>query len=358
MNKRSVTTIGLTLLIIIIIILAVINSSKRSDVNVVKIGVIAPLTGAASIYGNSMVDGIKLAEQDMHGTKKTYQVIVEDDGSNPGQSASAAQKLINSDKVQAILTMTSATGNAVKPIATANKIPHICVCTDTTVANTEYNFTDLVSNESEARLWLSEAAKHKVHTVAIIAQNHPGFLPLIAALNKYSSEYGITIVHQEKWDSNSSDFKTLIAKSKATNPDIYWIGGFPPGADIIGQEMYDEGIRNISSSVSFDTAADPKLYEGLWYEDTGITSISFRDRFEKQFPGIRFNVRSAPFGYDMYNMVVKGSESGGDLNENLSSLTTFNGISGTTTLAAGTRNFYATPMLWIMKDGKPEPLSD
>lgn len=354
MNKRLV--LPLVIVVIIILISVFGGSSTPSAEHTYKIGVIAPLTGPGAIFGNSMVNAIKLAQEDTQGTRGTYQIIIEDDGSNPGQAASAAQKLINSDKVQAILTMTSGTGNAVKPIATTHKVPHLCVCTDTTVANTEYNFTDLVSNEAEARLWLTEAAKRKIHTVAIIVQNHPGLLPLAAALNTYAPEYGITIVHEEKWDPTLRDFKTIVAKTKETHPDIVWVAGFPPGMDIVGQELFGAGVKNLSSSAGFGVSATPSLYEGLWYEDTGITSIDFRNRFETQFPGIRFNVRSAPFGYDMYKMVVNGLESGTDLNQYLVQLTSFNGIAGTTTQSVGTRNFYATPMLWTIRNAKAEPL--
>ncbi len=344
----------LGIIIIIIIITIVATNSRKSVDNVIKIGVVAPLTGSASIFGKSYVGAIKLAQEDLTDTKKTYEVIIEDDGSNPGQAASAAQKLINIDKVQAILSMSSGTGNAIKSIATANKIPHICGCTDTTVANAEYNFTDLVSNDAEAKVWYTEAFKRGIHSIALISQNHPGLVPLAAAMKKNAPEYGVTIVHEEKWEPTTSDFKTIIAKTKATKPDVFFVMGFPPGMDIVGQELRNMGISSIGTSAGFGVSAKPELYEGLWYEDAGITNISFRDRFEAKFPDIRFNVRSAPFGYDSYKMVINGLESGMDLNKYLSSLTTFDGIAGTTTQVIGSRNFYATPRLWIIKNGKAE----
>ena len=348
--------IVLSIVVVVVIVALLASGSGRTDhKDVVKIGVVAPLTGPGSIFGNAMVRAVKLAQEDMSATQKNYEVVIEDDGSNPGQAASAAQKLINSDNVQVLLTMTSGTGNAVKPIAFANKVPHICVCTDTTVANAEYNYTDLVSNESEARLWLSEAARQHVRRVGIIVQNHPGLLPLAQALQKYAPEYGMSVVHEEKWDPTQRDFKTIVAKSKAAAADLYWVAGFPPGMDIAGQELRDAGVKNLSSSAGFGVSSQPDLYEGLWYEDTGVATIDFRNRFELQFPDIRFNVRSAPFGYDMYTMVVKGFESGEGLNEYLSHLTSFHGMAGTTTQAVGTRNFYATPMLWVIKNGKAEP---
>ncbi len=330
---------------------------RPTDKQTVKIGLIAPLTGPGAVFGNSIDRAIKLAQQDTKNTKFTYKVIVEDDGTNPTQSASAAQKLINVDKVQVLISMTSGTGNAVKPIATSNKVPNICICSDISVANADYNFTNLILPDDEAGGWLAAAQKQGVHSIAILHQNQQGINAIINSIKKLASQYKISIVYEDQWDPTVRDFKTIITKARASKPDVFYMVAFPPTEDIIGQELKDLGVKNISSSAGFGISAKPELFDGLWYNDANVSDISFRTRFEEQFPTIRFNVRSAPFGYDSFMMIVNSFESGTDLNAYLSNLTTFDGKAGKITKEAGTRNFHSAPGFWIIKNGKSEPLN-
>lgn len=344
---------------IVVVVIAIVHFSGGSDKKVIKIGVVAPLTGPGSTFGNSFVNAIKLAEEDTASTTKyKYEVIVEDDGTNPAQAASAAQKLVAVDKVQVLFSMTSGTGNAVKTIATANKIPHICGCSDITVANTEYNFTHLILPDDEATGWLTEAKKKGIKSIVILHQNQAGINMIVASVVKLAASFGVTVLDNEQFDPTTRDFKTMIGKARLLNPDFYYVVAFPPSEDIIGQQLKDLGIKNISSSAGFGIAAKPEIFEGLWYNDANVADIAFRTRFEKEFPSIRFNVRSAPFGYDMYRMVVNGEESGKDLYAYLSGLTVYDGMAGKVTKEAGTRNFHSAPGFWIVKNGKAELLHE
>ncbi len=145
-NKNKVA-LGICALIVLGLILVFNRSDRNPNSNTVKIGVIAPLEGGAAVFGESLVKGIQMAQVDLKdrtGTKYKYEIIVEDDGSTAAKAASAAQKLIYVDKVDAVITTTSVTGNAAKPVALAAKVPHICVCSDITIANAEYNFTNSI----------------------------------------------------------------------------------------------------------------------------------------------------------------------------------------------------------------------
>ncbi len=365
MDTPKKTNWGLIIGVIIVIVLiiwGIASGSKNKPVALVtgktyKIGLVAPLTGGGAAFGNSFVNGVKMAAADLGTTKNTYEFIVDDDGTNPAQSASAAQKLINVDKVDAIISMTSGTGNAIKPIATAAKIPHVCICSDLTVANADYNFTNLLLPDEEAGGWLKTAQAKGVKTIVVLHQNQPGINAIVASLEKLAPQYGVKVLYIEMWDPTQRDFKTILSKSKAFKPDMYYLVAFPPSEDIIGKELKDAGIKNVSSSAGFGISATPELYEGLWYNDGNVADIAFRDRFEKEFPGIRFNVRSAPYGYDSYKMVVQGFEQG-DVYKYLTDITTFDGVAGKVTKEAGARNFHSEPGFWIVKNGKAEKYTE
>jgi ABC-type branched-subunit amino acid transport system substrate-binding protein len=356
MNKKAVWAV--IVIVVIIFIIWGVSGKKSTPVTTegkaIKIGIVVPLTGPGATFGTSFTKAVELAMQDLKNTKNTYEIITEDDGTNPAQSASAAQKLINVDKVDAIASITSGTGNAIKPIATAAKIPHICVCSDATVANAEYNFTNLILPDDEGGDWLAEAQKKGVKTIAIMHQNQSGINAIVNSIKKLAPQYGISVVYEDKWEPSIRDFKTTIGKARAAKPDMFYLVAFPPSIDIIGKEFSTLGIKNISSSAGFGISAEPSLFEGMWYNDGNLEDISFRTRFEQANPTIRFNVRAAPYGYDTYTMLVNGFESG-DIVGYLTNLTSLSGKAGTVTKAVGERSFHSKSGFWIVTNGKAEP---
>jgi ABC-type branched-subunit amino acid transport system substrate-binding protein len=153
------TFITILVLIIVIIVGSYLTSNKSSE-KTIKIGIVATLEGPGALFGQSAVKAIELAQADLGSVKYQYEVIVEDDNGNAGKSASAAQKLINIDKVDAIISVSSLAGNAVKPIAEEAGVPHISNSSDLGIANTKTGFVLSVLPDDEAVRWLEEAKLH------------------------------------------------------------------------------------------------------------------------------------------------------------------------------------------------------
>lgn len=355
MNKK----IGWGVVVVIIIVLIIIGvtrgqktSETQSDQRTIKIGLIGPLTGGASVYGTNLVKGVQLALKDLGATKNKYELLIEDDGTNPAQSASAAQKLINVDKVDAIISVTSGTGNAIKPIATAAKVVQLCLCSDSTVADGKYNFTNIILPGDEAAKWLAEAKATGVKKIAILAQNQPGFNLLIDNLTKLATSSGITIVFNDRSEPTIKDFNTVIAKARATKPDLILVGYFPPQLDIIGQELKSLGVTNFAGMATFSIGADPALFNGHWYSDASLSDPKFADEFTAAFPETRFNVRVAPYAFDSLNLLVNGFEAG-SVPSYLLRLTNYAGKAGNLTKNAGEAYFHAPVGIWKIEAGKP-----
>ncbi len=346
----------IVLVLIVIGIMAFSGGDKTPLVaNPIKIGVVAPLTGGAAAYGTVLAKSVELALSDLGVKKSNYELVIEDDASTPAQSATAAQKLVNIDKVQAIVTVTSGTGNAVKPIAAGAQIPHVCICSDVTIADNQYNFINSILPDEEAIAWLKYATQKGVKTVAILSQNQAGFNLLTDNVKKEATSNGITIVYDERFDPTVRDFKTGISKAKLKNPDLYLAGFFPPQLDIIGQELKTLGIANVAGMATLSISATPEVFNGAWYSDSSLGDLAFRDRFNSQFPDTRFNVRVAPYGYDTLNLLVKGFESGSVL-EYLLNVTEYRGAAGSSIKNKGERIFHSPVGIWEIKDGQPVQL--
>ena len=356
MNKKIISAV----VIIVIIILGVwaLQNKNTGGKEVIKIGVVAPVTGAYAAYGATLAKGVEMAAADMskNNTKYTYQVVVEDDESLSAKSATAASKLINVDKVKAIISTTGGTGNAIKSIAEKAGVIHVSNSKDPSIANVPYNYTNLMLPEDDAKVWVSEALKRGNKTVAILVQVHPGAAAAIKALLPEAEAQGLKVVYNESFAGDNRDFKTILAKAKQSKADIYLVEAYPPSLDIVTKELLDSGVKNISTMDLFTSSKNPNLFNGLWYTDSTLTDPSFRDRFTKLYPDYNFTVITVPYGYDIFNMLVQSFEKGGDANVNMKAITEYDGKAGKVTKTTDSQSFRTTASIWVMKDGVPEML--
>jgi ABC-type branched-subunit amino acid transport system substrate-binding protein len=345
--------------VVIFVVIGGIFTLTRKDgpQETIKIGVVAPLTGPGAVFGTAMVKGVQLALLDLKDTKHKYELVIQDDGTNPGTAASAAQKLINIDKVQAILTSTSGTGNAVSPLAEKAKIPHICIgCSDMRIATGTYNYTATVQVDDEAEVWIAEAQKRGVKTIAMLSQNHPGVNANTDATIAVAKSKGVSIVFDERFDASNRDFKTIISKAIQTKADLYYPQSFPPAIDILGQELKNVGVTAMAGQAgSFTIGAKPEIYNGQWYTEA-VSAPAFGDRFARTYPDVRFNVRMAPFGYEMLKILVDGFEGGEDVAAYLAGVTKYDGI---VKIYKTNGNFFrSNPGVWTIEVGKPKLLHE
>ena len=246
--------------------------------------------------------------------------------------------------------MTSGTGNAVAPIADTAHVVHICTCTDTKVGYGKYNFTNLVMPIDEAPAYLDAVARRGFKTIAMISQNHPGINAIVDEVRTLAPSKGISIIYDQKFDGTNRDFKTIVSKAKQVKADMYYVVAFPPSLDILGKELDDNSVGPISSSAAFGISATPSLFEGDWTTD-GSASKEFETSFETKFPDTRFNTRSAAFGYDSFNVLVRGFETGTkDIASYVGNIDSFEGVAGHVTRVGN--NFRSPVSLWSVKNGK------
>lgn len=344
MNKKYLTGLAVVILIV------VFSVFSQKDETVIKIGVVAPLKSGATIYGDNLVKGLELAKKDLGDKAANYEIIVEDDEGNVAKSASAAQKLVSIDKVDAIVTVTSGTGNAVDKIAKDAGIPHICDCIVTNIAEgTSFLYTALPQEES--RRWLEEAKARNLSKVFPVIQNHPGMNLLGDEIRKQASNFGITIVGEEKIDPATKDFRTEVSKMKLVPADVYMTIVFPPTLDILAKEMMSQKVTNFSSVGVLAITADLSLFEGQWYTDNFLSDVGYQTKFTTAYPNTRFNARTAPHGYDIFNLIVKGHESG-NIAEYLKNLNEYDGKVGKA-VKAENKNIFSLPIgIWEVREGK------
>ena len=276
----------------------------------IKIGVILPLTGGAAFLGEGMRDGILLAKDQLKDTKYNYEVIFEDNKLDNKETVTAANKLINIDKVEAIFTATSGPGNVVTPIAQENKIIHIGLASDPNVAKGEYNFIHWTPPEEEGKVFVEELQKREIKKIAILALNQQGIQAILDGVKEKAKDTDIKIISEELFNFGDADFKTMISKAKKENPEIYLILAFSPELELIAKQMKELNIENPSTSIeAFEFTEQPELFEGMWYVQAAESTPKFRKQFKEKYG--KEPVICTPNSYDQFNLLATAFEVAG-----------------------------------------------
>jgi len=204
-----------------------------------KIGVSAPMTGDISAIGQSTKNAIAIAQDEINaggGIKvgdKLLKVkfIIEDDENKPESTATVFQKLINQDKVLAIIgSQTSKCSNAGAPIAEAAGIPQVTPwSTNPNVTKgRKFIFRACFIDPFQGRVVAQFATdKLKAKTAAVVYDVASDYNKGIAEVFRDEfTKMGGKIVGFETYNTKDTDFSAQFTKIKGGKPDVIFLPNY------------------------------------------------------------------------------------------------------------------------------------
>ena len=202
------------------------------DAPPIKVGAVLPLTGDLSKFGkmekNSFVMGLEEinAAGGVHG--RPIELLFADDASKVDVGRSAAEKLIEQDKVVALTGgYSSDVTLALGAVAERRHIPFL-ITTGSADMITEmgwdyvFRLNQPVSEYSKTLVeFLQEVLKPK--SVVILHDNGLFGRSGAVQFSEQVSEAGWRIAMQEGYEPGIADLKPLLAKAKAARPDVVYM---------------------------------------------------------------------------------------------------------------------------------------
>ena len=286
------------------------NVVVEKEKPVVKIGASLSLTGGSAFMGEGMRNAMELAIHNLGPTKYKYELVFEDDAMNPKMAADASQKLITIDHVDAILSLSSGTGNVVSQFTQPNKVIHFGVASDPTVAEGEYNFIHWTPPEEETRALISELERRNLHNVAFISFNQQGEKAIMNDFSHRVEGTEISVVSTKIFNNGEKDFKTYLLQIEQERPDVIVVLAFSPEIEIIMKQIKELDIDTpVTSIEAVEFSEQPELFEGVWY----IQAADPTDTFLADYVST-YGKQPAPGtanAYDEVNMIVAGFERAG-----------------------------------------------
>jgi branched-chain amino acid transport system substrate-binding protein len=228
--------------------LALLGAAPARAQETIKVGLIDPLTGGSSFYGQSLLRGAQLAIDEANAKGgvlgKKLELVVEDDRSVPADGTSAAIKLITRDNVVAILgTFNSSVSLAVGDVARRYGVPQIIT---SAVAD------PITDKNDPAKPWVfrasSRSSDQAVAIVGYLADVRKAKNTVLledatdfgvgcgTEVKKEAERRGIKVLGTERFNPGESNFYSVITKLRAMAPESVVICGLiTEGAQILRQ---------------------------------------------------------------------------------------------------------------------------
>ncbi|MDQ1518101.1 MAG: branched-chain amino acid transport system substrate-binding protein [Actinomycetota bacterium] len=239
------------------------ETQKGADGNgsdkIVKIGVVAPLSGALTAIGVGIRNGADLAVKQANEAKKIkgWKIVLapEDDTATPDVGANAATKLSDDKAVMAVIgTLNSSVAEKVAPIlnnqhvvmvSPSNTNPSLTQGNDPAkkVRPFEYYFrvatTDAIQGPFAANFAYNTAGKRNV---VVIHDKKTYGQGLALQFKGQFEKNGGKVPTVETVEPDDKDFSAVLSRVKRFNPDMIYFGGEYPAASLLTSQADQQGL--------------------------------------------------------------------------------------------------------------------
>ncbi len=379
MSKFRLKMAGL--LTILIMLSGLVTGCGDTTSKDIKIGVVYELTGNTATFGTAAANGAKLAFKEINANGgvlgKQIQPVIADNKGEPAESTNAMTKVITQDKVVAVTGFTvSSCGIAGSTVAEVNKTPFVAAATTNPKVTLDEKsgkakdyvfracFIDPFQGTVAANFALNSL---NVKTAVVLIDNSSDYSKGLSQFFKASyTKGGGQILAEEAYLQKDQDFKAILTKIKALNPELIYLPGYYEEVGKIIKQAREMGI-----TVPFlggDAWDSPKLAEIAgpaplnnthftnFYsnEDTSPASRAFVEAYKKEYNQVPDSM--AAMGYDAAYLLVDAikranSTEGEKIREALVATQGFKSVSGDMNLTS-THDAIRSAVIIELQDGK------
>ena len=317
----------LKLKLTVVAAIAAVAGMASAQEQVVKIGHVAPVSGAQAHYGKDNENGARMAIEVLNaegvtigGKKIKFELQAEDDAADPKQGTAAAQKLCDSKVAGVVGHLNSGT------TIPASKVYNDCGIPMVTGAATNPNLTKpgykttfrIIANDNALGAGLAAYAAEtlKLKTVAIIDDRTAYGQGVANVFKTIAAQKGMKVVDEQFTTDKATDFMAILTAIKSKNPDAIFFGGMDPQAGPMLRQMEQLGMGNVKyfggdgvcTSEIAKLAAGAKTLGNVICAEGGASlgkmpgGTAWKAKYDAKYPN-QFQVYS-PYTYDATFVLV------------------------------------------------------
>jgi branched-chain amino acid transport system substrate-binding protein len=274
MRKRKLASIFAALLVTAGVMAGCGSKStggSGDDEKVIKIGADLELSGGVASYGQSIKEGIDLAIAEINKDGidgKKLKLVPVDNKSDAAEATNGAIKLVNQDKVAAIIGAATSTNTLAQvQVAQDSKIPLITPTgTNPTVTFkdgklNDYVFRTCFIDPFQGTVAANFASKDlNVKSAAILIDSSSDYAKgLAAAFKEAFTKNGGKIVSEEAYVAKDTDFHATLTRLKSAKPELVFLPGYYEEVGLIVKQAREQGLN--VPFIGGDGWDSPKLIE-------------------------------------------------------------------------------------------------
>ncbi len=223
-------------------VLAIFLANPAGAAESIKVGIILPLTGEQAKFGEIEKRSFEMAAEEINSkggvNGKKLELLFEDDTGKPDVGRSAVEKLISREKVP-VLTggYSSSVTAAATAVAQQFKVPFMVTTGSADqITESKYDYVFRINppaSEYPAAVgtFLQQVVKPK--TAVILYENSLFGQSSSKSFEEDCQKLGIKVLTKEGYHKGAVDFKPLLTKVKALNPDLVYMVSYVMDASLL-----------------------------------------------------------------------------------------------------------------------------
>jgi branched-chain amino acid transport system substrate-binding protein len=228
------------------------NDSGGSDV--IKIGAIYSASGGGAPLGKSQMETVKMLVEQVNENDgidgKKIELIAYDDKSDQNEAVLSMKKLIEQDKVLAVVGGTlSGNALAMVPLAEKSKTPFIASATSKQIVKPDDNssrdwiFKTTQSDDVVIPKILAYLKEKNLTKIAWLNVANQYGTSAHEEFNRLKGEYGIEAVIEEEFEATVDDAKAMLTRVKKSNPQAIIVWGTAQESSVITKNLHQLGMK-------------------------------------------------------------------------------------------------------------------
>ena len=374
----------LKLKLTVVAAIAAVAGMASAQEQIVKIGHVAPVSGAQAHYGKDNENGARMAIEELNaqgvtigGKKIKFELQAEDDAADPKQGTAAAQKLCDSKVAGVVGHLNSGT------TIPASKVYNDCGIPQITPSATNPKYSQqgfktafrLLANDNAlgAGLALHAANNLKLKKVAIIDDRTAYGQGVAEVFKKTALQRGMQVVDEQFTTDKATDFMAILTAIKSKQPDGVFYGGMDPQAGPMLRQMEQLGLSKVKffggdgicTAKLAELSAGAKTLDNVVCAEGGASldkmpnGKAWKAKYDAKYPG-QFQVYS-PYVYDATMVLVDAMKRANSTDPKVYGPklfeTNYTGVTAKVAFEPDGELKNPAMTLYVYKDGKKVPLN-
>jgi len=245
----------------------------------IKLGWAGPLSGDQAYFGQSWLNGVKLAAREFKFTGKLAgahaDVVPLDDGADPAQGVTVAHKFVSQGVDGVVADFNSGVTIATEPVYHGANIPQVTNATNPHITAHGYsNPVQLIANDNVQGGVMSTFAHASLHAKSVAVFNDSqAFGQGVATTFAAAAAKSLTVDGNTALSPTSQDFTGALSPVLAKHPDAIYFGGTVTTGGLLCRQARAAGFNG--PFMGPDGLFDPAFISGCGPK-VGTAYVSFQ----------------------------------------------------------------------------------